>query len=289
MALFKTTWQHIRRSPYQALAAVMIMGLTIFAATLFIISAFVSAEVINHFESLPQITAFFKRSATQDDAKALEQKLQDTGRIAKVRYVSQEEALQIYKEQNKDDALLLELVTADILPASLEVSATDVRFLNELSEMIKQEPMVEYVGFQKNVVDKLVVITSFIRRAGIGLISFLTLESILVIIMVIAMKIAIKREEIEIMRLLGATSWFIRTPYVYEGIFYGILGAVFAVIVSYAIVFAVKAPVTSFFSGVTITVFEPSKIALVSAGALLGGATVGVIGSLLAVWRYLKS
>lgn len=289
MALFKTTVQHIRRSPYQALAAVMIMGLTIFAATLFSISAFVSAEVINHFESLPQITAFFKRSATQDDAKALELKLRDTGKVAKVRFVSQEEALQIYKEQNKDDSLLLELVTADILPSSLEVSATDVRFLNELSEMVKQEPVVEYVGFQKSVVDKLVVITSFIRRAGIALISFLAIESILVIIMVIAMKIAIKREEIEIMKLLGATPWFIRTPYVLEGIFYGFLGAIFAVIVSYALVFAVKAPVTSFFSGVTLTVFEPSKIAIVSAGAILGGAIVGAIGSLLAVWRYLKS
>lgn len=289
MVLLRTTWQHIRRSPYQAVAAILIMGLTIFASTIFTLAALTSSEVIHYFESRPQITAFFKSGTDQSQVQAFEDKLKATGKVAKTKYVSQEEALAIYKEQNKNDPLLLELVTADILPASLEVSATDVRYLSQLDDLIKQEPIVEEVVFQKNIVDTLISWTSFVRKAGVTLIGFLTFESVLIVIMVIAMKIAIKREEIEIMRLLGATAWFVRLPFLMEGIIYGVVGSLLAVLVSFGLFWSLKTFISSFFSGIPLTVFNMPNILAILLFEILGGAVVGMVGSFLAVWRYLKA
>ncbi len=122
MNTFKTSWKHIRRNPYQALTAICIMMLTFLSISVFAFIVFGSSVIIKHFESKPQVTAFFKDEAQQAEIDSLKQSLESTGTVANVRFVSKQEALQIYKEQNKDDPLLLDLVTEDILPASLEIS-----------------------------------------------------------------------------------------------------------------------------------------------------------------------
>src|SRR3989344_8065099 len=122
MKFFKTAWKNIRRSPYQAFAAVFIMTLTFLAFSLFAIIFYGSSRVVNYFESKPQVTAFFKDAAREEEIDALKKNLVDSEIVSEVKFVSKEEALEIYRDQNKDDPLLLDLVTADILPASLEIS-----------------------------------------------------------------------------------------------------------------------------------------------------------------------
>src|SRR5258708_30195479 len=116
--MFKTAWHHIRRSPYQALAAIMIMMVTFLAVSVFAILIIGSSKIITYFESKPQVTAFFKDDAKQTDIDGLKGQLSSSGKIASIKFVSKDDALKIYKEQNKNDPLLLDLVTSDILPAS---------------------------------------------------------------------------------------------------------------------------------------------------------------------------
>ena len=120
MSFTKTTWKNIRRSPYQAMAAILVMTLTFLAISFFTFLLVGSSKVINYFESKPQVTAFFRNDASQSDINKLENQLQTTGKIASIKFVSQDEALKIYREQNKNDPLLLDLVTADVLPLRLK-------------------------------------------------------------------------------------------------------------------------------------------------------------------------
>src|SRR3989338_2504723 len=140
MKFIKSSLRNIRRSPYQALAAVLIMMLTFLTISFFTFLLSGSARVINFFESKPQVTAFFKNETKQSDINALEAQVKNTGKVSSVRFVSKQEALKIYREQNKDDPLLLDLVTADILPASLEISAFKISDLSGISEMLKGSP-----------------------------------------------------------------------------------------------------------------------------------------------------
>src|SRR5437868_2805823 len=136
MKLLNSTWKNVRRSPYQAFAAVLIMTLTFLVVSLFIFILFGSSKVINYFESKPQVTAFFKDDAKQADVDALQTNLKSNSSVASLRFVSKQDALKIYKEQNKNDPLLLDLVTADILPGSLEISTYKIEDLSNVANTL---------------------------------------------------------------------------------------------------------------------------------------------------------
>src|SRR5258708_29429629 len=140
-----TMWNHIRRSPYQALAAILIMMLTFLAVSVFTILIIGSSKVITYFESKPQVTAFFKDDAKQDAIDSLKNDLTATGKVSSMKFVSKQQALQIYREQNKNDPLLLELVTADVLPASLEISANNLQDLPAISQSLNGNAIVQEV------------------------------------------------------------------------------------------------------------------------------------------------
>jgi cell division transport system permease protein len=155
------------------------------------------------------------------------------------------------------------------LPASLEVSTKDISFLPDVAQILKNEPTVEEVIFQEDVVKALHSWTSTLRKIGVGLIGVLGLVSLLIILVIVGMKITMRREEIEILQLLGATSWYIRAPFVLEGIFYGIVGAFLAWGVSYLLLLYVTPFLVSLFLSSLCSHFWELKFLLVSLSAHL--------------------
>jgi len=284
---FKTAWKYIRRSPYQAVAAIATMSLTFFVAAIFFVSAVGSQVVLSYFEKRPQITAFFSDTKSATDIQALGEKLKGSGKVEAVKYISKEEALEIYRDQNQNDPLLLEMVTADILPASLEVSAYDPKSLNELADVLRNETGVEDVVYQKDVVDTLISWTQVLRATGFILVSVLLYVSLLVLLTVIGMKIALKKKEIQILRLLGAGDWYIRWPFLFEGGFYGVLAAIFSWTVLYLLILYATPFLTAFLAGVPILPVSAIFMLLLFFGMLIVGFAVGAFGSFLALIRYL--
>lgn len=288
MKFTKTAWKNIRRSPYQALAAILIMTLTFLAVSFFTFLLVGSSQIITYFESKPQVTAFFKNEAKQVDINSLENQLSDTEKVSSIKFVSKEDALKIYREQNKNDPLLLDLVTADVLPASFEISTVKIEDLGAISDMLKKSSIVSDVIYQKDVVSTLTAWTNAIRKIGIALIILLSLVSVFVMATIIGMKISQKKEDIEIMRLIGATSWYIRWPFIMEAAFYAIVGALIGWLIATGALLYATPFLESFLKG--IPVLPASYVGLT---ALLGleilfAVLLGVISSFLAVFRYLK-
>jgi cell division transport system permease protein len=278
----------MRRSPYQSLAAVLIMFLTFFITTVFVLTAGGFQIVLRYFETRPQVTAFLKDDATSIEVDTLKARLAQGGKAKEVKYISKEEALNIYREQNKNDPLLLEMVTANILPASLEVSTYDLAQLNEVAQVLRSEPIIEEVVFQEDVVKALQAWTINLRRVGIGLISCFGLVSILMILVIIGMKITLRRDEIEIMQLLGASPWYIRLPFILEGVFYGVVGAFAAWGISYLLLLYLTSFIMKFFQGIALLPISLWFMLSLLGIELLSGILIGSFGSLLAVKRYLK-
>lgn len=289
MGRFKTTWKHLRRSPYQAMAAIFIMFFTFFMASIFVMLAYGFDRTLNYFESKPQATVFLKDDAKEKDILSLRDKLNETGKISTIKYISKEEALKIYKDQFKSDPLLLEMVSSSILPASLEISTKDIKDLNSVSEVVSKEPLVEEVVLPKDIINDLIVWTTSVRTIGIALVSFLVFESILVIMIVIGMKIAVRRQEIEILRLVGATSWYIRWPFIFEGIIYGLVGAVLAWGASYLLLIYATPFLSTFLAGIPLLPVSYILMLYLLGALCAGGVLVGSIGSMVSVWRYLKN
>ncbi len=288
MKHIKTTWTNVRRSPYQAFAAILIMMLTFLVISFFTFLIGGSSKIVNYFESKPQVTAFFENEAKQSDINALENDLQSTGKIASVKYVSKEEALEIYREQNKNDPLLLDLVTADILPASLEISSLKIEDLSSISDMLKGSPIVQEVVFQKDVVSTLTAWTSALRKIGLALIIVLSLVSMFIMVTIIGIKISQKKDDIEIMRLIGATNWYIRWPFIFEGMFYGVIGAFLGWLISSLALWYATPFLSSFLRGIPVLPVSPVVLFELLAIELVLAAFLGAFSSFLAVLRYLK-
>lgn len=297
MKVLSTTWKHMRRSPYQALAAILTMFLTFLLSGFFFLTTMASIVILQYFESKPQITVFFVDKAGQTEADVLRKTLEGTGKVASVKFVSKEDALAIYREQNKNDPLLLEMVTADILPASLEISATDPKHLQDLEPLIKEADGVEEIVYQKEVVDTLLAWTNALRNIGGILAGLLALDSILITTTVIAMKIALKREEVEILKLVGAHRWYIRSPFVLEGGLYGAIGAFISWIIISTFLLWLRPFLLSFLGiipAVKLLLADPvsssSLLAIFGFGGMLlmVGFLLGSMGSLVALSRYLR-
>ncbi len=296
MKLLSITGTHMRRSPYQAFAATLTMFLTMLLAGFFFVTSVASALVLQYFEAKPQITVFFTDKTGAEEATLLKQKLETTGKTAGIKFVSKEDALALYREQNKNDPLLLEMVTADILPASLEVSASDPLFLRELESIIQGSPGVEEVVFQQDVVDTLLSWTRAIRTIGGTLAGLLAIDSLLVVMTIIGMKIAFKKTEVEILTLVGASPWYIRMPFLLEGGLYGVFGAIPAWGFIVGGVLWLRSGLLTFLGIPLIAgvLLNPASLSFLLPALLLlsimmsVGFILGVLGSFVAVGRYLR-
>ena len=280
--------RNIRRSPFQAVAASMVMFLTFFALLTFILLASGSQMILKYYESKPQVIAFFKDGTTANDISAIENALSFESKVVKTKYVSKEDALSIYKERNKNDPALLELVTANILPASLEISTQTPEDLAPVAEILRKEPVVEEVIVPEDVISTLTSATKAIRVIGGSVVIFLFTFATLVILMVIGFKIRLRRDEIEIMRLIGAKSNFIRAPFIVEGVFYGMIGAISAWISIYIVVWYFTPFWQGYLGEVTVLPVNPIFMLALLGSALVVAFIIGSLGSFGAVRRYLR-
>lgn len=286
MKKLKTTLNHLRRSPYQTIAAVVMTTVTFFIVTLFALIILGGRALLAYFESRPQVTAYFVDSATREDALKLEEQIKNKYSIDSSHYVSKDDALALYQDQNKADPLLLEMVTADILPSSLEISAKNVADLSGVAELMDQDEHVEEVTFQKDVID---VIESWIRGArlaGVTLSLVLILASFVTIMIILGMRFTMRRSEIDTLSLLGATRWYIRAPFILEGMLYGCLGALLGWATAYTLLLYLTPNLIQFFANILVLPVNPLAMLVLLISELVLGALLGTFASLLATRRY---
>ena len=262
--------------------------LTFLTISFFVFLLSGSSRVVSFFESKPQVTAFFKNETKQQEIDDVAKKVKSTETVSSVKFVSKQEALKIYTEQNKDDPLLLDLVTADILPASLEVSTYKIEDLAGISKTLKSSPLVSDVIYQKDIISTLVAWTGAVRKIGFALVVVLSLVSLFIMVTIIGIKISQKKEDIEIMKLIGASNWYIRWPFIFEGMFYGVVGALIGWTIATLALWYSTPFLYSFLKGIPIFPIPVDFFFIVLGGELVFAILLGFVSSFMAVLRYLK-
>lgn len=281
-----TVFKHMRRTPYQSMAAVFMTTITFFIVSVFGLVVLGAHSMLSFFESRPQVTAFFKDDALDLEVENLKTKLSSTVAVDNMKYISKDDALEIYKKQNADNPLLLEMVTADILPASLEVSAKNASDLEKIAGVMQSEIFVEEVVFQKDVIDTLRKWVTGIRTTGLGLSSLLILASLATIVIILGLKFTARKTEINTLSLLGATSWYIRLPFVSEGMIYGVTGAILGWGLSYLSLLYLTPNIVSFLGDITLLPVPLWVMLSLLGGEVLLASLIGALASLIATRRY---
>ncbi|PJA38106.1 hypothetical protein CO180_04285, partial [candidate division WWE3 bacterium CG_4_9_14_3_um_filter_41_6] len=156
MNIIRNAIQHITRSPLQSISVVSILALTFLIGQLFVTVTVGSGRILSYYENRPQVMIFFKDEVLEDQILQIKAELEKDPTVEQVSYISKEQAVEIYKERSlrlfPDKPELLEFVTADMLPASLGVSATSVDTLYKISDDFQNNQFVESAIFQEDLV-----------------------------------------------------------------------------------------------------------------------------------------
>lgn len=277
------------------------LSLTFFVATVVTVLVYSSNRMLNYFETRPQIIAFLKDDASQENISDLEHRLSTDSRVKNIKYISKEDALSIYKSATADKPLLGQLVSPTIFPASLEFSVTDLSYAQTLLDKIKSENVVESVGFtaaigsQNNlndVVNRLKTISGYFRVGGAIFTVILAVNSFMVLLITITMRMVSRKEEIEILNLIGATQKFIRSPIMLEALLYTVAGVLIGWAGAFIAILYSAPSIVNYFGEITILPTEVTGL-LTLFGTILGvefvcGMVLAVSGSLLAISRARK-
>ncbi len=280
-----------------AAMAVMVITLTIVLFSLIVNQTF--AQTIKQITDKIDVSVYLVDNISDKDRERIISELKANSNVRSVEYLSKDRALEIYKQQNADNPDLLVAIsqTDNPLPASLQIKPIDPNRIDEIKQYLEREDIkklqsdeTSYSGDRKDAIDKISQATRFFRQAGfVGVIIFL-LVSMLIIFNTIRMAIFNRREELQIMRLLGASTAYIRGPFIVETMIYGIVSGVISVfLVGTMFASASVIEATSIILDIPYanSLFKNNFWLIVSAQIGIG-VLIGVFSSYIATRRYLK-
>ncbi len=283
----------VKKEKLMSISSVVVMTVTFLLLCLFINIVVFSQTALKYLEQQAQITIFFKDDYTADKIQQLKSTLEKDPKIQEVKYISKEDALRIFKEMNKNEPILLESISASILPASLEIKAKNISDLKNLSEGFKKLDGVEEVRFYEDVVQRFAQFSHVVYILGFILVVLFLGISYSVVMGTIRTMIASKGPELEVMKLVGASDDYVKRPFLQQGVFYGLISSTIAAVIN--IVLGLTVDKLSVFSkgfsfGYLPGYFiNPTIFAVILSFLLiLSGFILGYAGSITAIKKYLK-
>ncbi len=238
---------NIRRTPYQSLTALFVLFFSSFIIiSLSFILMFFSAILIK-IETFPQVTIYFRPDTSAELIADLKEEIANNFDVERITYISQEQALEIYKQIFKNQENITDVVTEDMLPPSLEIQTKSPEDLYKIAQFARDKKGVDEVDFQKDIVDRLLNLTRFLRRFSFITTIVLFIMTLTILISVISFKISLKKEAIETQKLIGASEFFILRPFLLENLFIAFLSSIFSAAILISALYYFSPLITKFF------------------------------------------
>jgi cell division transport system permease protein len=292
MSKFKTFFldaiKSLKRNRTISLASVATVAATLFIFGVFLLVAMTINSSVASVESKVEIKAYLTEAATEEEKSAVLSTIEAVEGVKEVRYESKEEAFANFKNQLGDNNAILAGYTEvnNPMPNSYVVSLNTPEAAGPVEDAVMGLSGVEQVGNERSTVEMIISIAKTIRTVGVIIFVILIVVSLFLIGNTIKLTVFSRRREIGIMKFVGATDWFIRWPFLIEGVIMGLAGAVIAVGVLYASYNYAYAEVTKsfFYAGLT----SPQYVlATMSWQFILAGIGIGALGSFMALRRFL--
>lgn len=290
-------FNNFRRNLWLASASTLIMTITLIILSVLSLLFVITNSSVKTIQQRVDISAYFKNGLAEDQILSVRDQLEQNDLIEEVRYVSAEDALAKFKETHKNDPLLIESVgelNENPLPATLQIKAKNLSDYPAIAELLnsdKFQSAIEKVNFEDNrvLIERLNNLLKFIITIGIILIAIFSAIAILVIFNTITLTIYNRREEVEIMRLVGATNWYIRGPFMVEAIMYSVIATIITSALIYPIYTSLLPKISHYLtsSGYTFDGNLKVFIGLVIIQLVIA-FILSAISSLLAMRKYLR-
>jgi cell division transport system permease protein len=283
---------NIRQNVFVNVVTIGTITLALLIVSLFLL-VFVNLEsATENWSERVQVTVYFDMDLTAQDQSAFREKISALSGVSGVSYVTRDEALKRFKSRLRGQETLLEGVRPEVLPTSFEISLKrshrDTASVEKFVTELKRIPGITEVQYGEEWVRRFNSFLNFMRLLGALLGGFLVVAVVFIVSNTIKLTIYSRRDELEVMSLVGATRFFIKAPFLLEGLIQGIAGSVISVILLFGLYegflhnagsFLTFNPASSGFS------FLPPEYI---AGLLLSGALLGFVGSLTSLKRFIN-
>lgn len=279
------------RAPLPSLVSVLTIGLALFLGAMFVLGLLAARSLLTSWGAQASVTAYLDRSTTDEAARALARKIATENPTLSVVYVDRTQAMKRLRTDLGDLAGALDGLSQNPLPPSLEItprSALPPAGVRVLAAEVGRAPGVEEVEYGREWLDKLEALARGLRVFGAGALFAVLGAALLVVANTIRLAVYARRDEIEIMKLVGATDGYVRAPFLLEGALQGLVGAALALAAVMAVQHWLLPRATQAFAFASGTV-APDLRALHALSLLGLGALVGLFGSWLAVGRFLRT
>lgn len=288
------------RNSWLSIAATAVMVVALVNMLAAVVLNITITNIVEEYSKNLKVSVYLQDDVSEDLSQRLESDFKQNAYVDDVTYISKETAQKQFAESFQDDKKLLEglaLIGGNTLPASFEISVTDLSRLEEVGSIAKSE---QYAGIVESVslgktevketIKKAANVQKFIQKISIGIAIVYAVISMLIIFNTIRMAIFTRSDEIRTQKLLGATRSYIRGPFLVESSIYGIIAGLIAAFAMYIIIFSLKERLSGQAEFVDSYQFltDPMTITLMVIGTIAAGILVGVISSTLAIGRYLK-
>lgn len=290
-------WKGFSRNPSQNIATLVIMVIAIS----FITSIFLVQGPLEFLVSLVQekadISVYFEAEILEEDVFKVQEELSQLSEVKEVKYISKEEALERFKEKYKDHPVLMESLEEvggnPFLPA-LNVrtwEASQYQSVSRFLETGSSKDLINKVDYyeRKSVIDKLFLTTFVIRRLGVILSIILVLITVLVAFNTIRLAIYSSRKEIGIMRLVGASNWFIRGPFLVQGIIVGIFATLITLLIFVPSLYFLSPKIEAFIPGFDLFTYFSQNLLYIFLVQIFAALFIGLVSSSIAIRKYLKA
>ncbi len=300
--IIKSGFVNFWRNAVVSLSAIFVMTVALFVIGATMLSSVFLESSLVDIKGKVDINVYFNATAPEADILALKTSVEKLPEVASVEYISRDQAIENFKQRHENDYLMtqaLEELVDNPLGAILNIKAKDpsqyeaiAKHLGDESTTVLPEEgrLIYNVNYNKNkiVIDKLTAITRGVERVSVAILFVLLAIAVVITFNTIRLAIYISREEIAIMRLVGANNSFVRGPFIVEGIMYGMVSAVFAVALCYPATLWLRDATSSFYGGIDLFSYyliHLNEIFLILLGC---GVFLGAVSSYLAVRKYLK-
>jgi cell division transport system permease protein len=283
----RRAWQGFWRNALMSMAATLTMVLMLVLLAGFFILQNVLLASLSFVEQKVEVVAYVQQTATDDQVQTLIADTQAMPQVASVEFISREQALERFKAtqaaQGRED--LTQYLESNPLYASINVKLTSPSELETVTSALDKDPIVRNVLNITALVNRVLTVTDFVRTAGVAMVGIVGLIVLFIIVNTIRLAVVARAEEIEIMRLVGASDAFIRWPFVFEGALVGLLGALITLGLLYLGSEPLGQAMVGFFNVLPLELGSVGRDTVI---LVLGtGLGLGVLGSWLSVRTYL--
>ena len=289
------------RNGFVSLSSILVVTVTLFTIIALIFTNVILEGVLADFKTKVDVNVYFITTAQETDILQMKSTLEKQAEVASVTYVSRDQAIAEFKEKHKDDYLTLQALNEigdNPLGARLNIIAKDPSQYEGIAKKIEDQgtlisggtKIIDKINFNQNkdIIDRLSKIIAGTKQFGYTFALVLVCTSLLITFNTIRLIIYMTREEISVMRLVGASSMYVRGPFVVGGMIYGIVSALFAMLLFYPITLWLSSTTRDFFGGVNLYTYYIENFFQILIIILVVGMLLGAISSFLAVRKYLK-